>query len=102
MGGHTDANGTYRANGKNSIIETDDDLNKGGRDRQKFLKLSGPSDDAPADVVKVKDSITESKAETGDEFSDMTVQQLRKYANDNEIDLQGAFRKDEILSTLRS
>jgi hypothetical protein len=39
--------------------------------------------------------------EVDDEFSGMTVAELKKFAEEEEIDLEGATRKEEILSAIR-
>lgn len=50
---------------------------------------------------KQSDHKDHEEAEEGDEFDDMTVHQLIEYAQNNEIDLEGATRKADILAILR-
>lgn len=92
----TDANGTQvtYSKGQKFISKHDDLVERFGRD--KFEDL-GPAD---ADTV-VATSQEEEPADNGIDFDQMTVAELRNYAEDNEIDLEGATRKDDIILAIK-
>lgn len=75
-------------------------------------KIWTPRDSDLAELERVKNTnsaLTEDffeeygggDEEVDDEFGDLTVDQLKEYAQENEIDLSGASKKAEILAVIR-
>lgn len=65
---------------------------------------SAPAADPPEDnePEQTEENDEETGEEAGDELGKLTVAELRKFADDNEIDLTGCTKKDEILNTIRN
>lgn len=76
----------------NPIIVTTSDLNKFNNavGLKRFEEIG--------DVVETEESATA----TQDGFDNMTVDELRRYAAEGEIDLTGLTRKEEIIEKLRA
>lgn len=98
-----------------SIVNSDVDLVK--KHGEKFQYVSGnerplraPGPDAQSrreeqeeklGVVHVPGESDESEEDEGDDLESMTVADLKAYAGDNEIDLGGAHKKDDIIQAIR-
>lgn len=61
----------------------------------KFQRVADPAQ------VKEEEPVASAPVSVQDEFSDMTVAELKQFAASEEIDLGSASRKDEILAVIR-
>jgi hypothetical protein len=86
----------YNANvpSRSVVVSASDLVKKFGR--EKFERLS---DDAAIPTAEDDEVVDR---DTGDEFSDMSVKQLRDWAETMEVDLGGATTKSKILAILRA
>lgn len=94
-GTHQDATGTHEPG---AIVESEIDLvAKQGADRWRRVSsnFTSPASSQPSvpptQVPKVED----------DGLDELTVAELRQYAEENELDLSGKSRKDEIVQAIR-
>lgn len=101
-GGHTDENGkSYHAKdpGRN-IIKTDLDLVKKFGDKFKKLSDSGKDDDGEDDS-RVEGTIKKLDLDVlRANYEAMTVDELKKFADAEEIDLDGATKKADIVAAI--
>jgi len=90
---HSHKGVTYEAGSANDIVESPTDL-EAQFGREKFKRLHEA--DTASGVA-----VAEAPIPDGDGLEDMTVGQLREYAEGNEIDLGEARKKDEIIAVIR-
>ena len=96
-GKHHEGGVTYSANTKKNIVESISDLNKYnfGPSSIKFVEIK---DGDPQEVVATAEPSPQE--DSSDDFANYTVDELKSYAEDNEIDLDGATKKADILAAI--
>jgi len=100
-GQHSEGGETYRAG---DVVDSASDLNRhNSPGAKKFEQLEGGVADVPSASPPATPAVEdEDSGEESDDLDDMTVVQLKTFAEEEEIDLAGVSRKDEILSTVRA
>lgn len=91
-GSHIDKNGTYK---QGDVFDSDEDLVK-RFGHQKFERVYSEVTHKPVE----KSDKASDKSDDG--LESMTLEELRKFAEGEEIDLGKATRKDEIIKAIRA
>lgn len=85
---------TKKFNDVDSIIEVSDDRAKEIMDAGAYIEVFEPQDDAQDDA--------EPQDDAEDDFESMKLEDLKKYASDNDIALNGARTKAEIIEAIKN